>query len=67
MSTPINIFCTILFSTFLIFQLIDGKQCISGIGGKCDVDTDCCGDRNIRCVGAWEPTKKPGKCQKLVI
>uniref|UniRef100_A0A915N0X0 WAP domain-containing protein n=1 Tax=Meloidogyne javanica TaxID=6303 RepID=A0A915N0X0_MELJA len=62
--TPINIYI-ILFSTFFIFQLIDGnqEQCI-GIGGKCDVDTDCCGDRNIRCVGAWEPTKKPGKCQK---
>ncbi|CAK5016192.1 unnamed protein product [Meloidogyne enterolobii] len=65
MTTPINIYI-ILFSTFLLFQLINGnqKKCTSGIGGKCDYDNDCCGDRNIRCVGAWEPTKKKGKCQK---
>uniref|UniRef100_A0A915LE68 Uncharacterized protein n=1 Tax=Meloidogyne javanica TaxID=6303 RepID=A0A915LE68_MELJA len=39
------------------------QQCI-GIGGKCDVGTDCCGDTNIGCVGAWEPTKKKGTCKK---
>uniref|UniRef100_A0A915P4G1 Uncharacterized protein n=1 Tax=Meloidogyne floridensis TaxID=298350 RepID=A0A915P4G1_9BILA len=64
MTTPINIYI-ILFSTFLIFQLIDGnqEQCI-GEGGKCDYDNDCCGDRNIRCVGARETTKKKGICKK---
>ncbi|CAK5049220.1 unnamed protein product [Meloidogyne enterolobii] len=64
MTTPINIYI-ILSSSFLLLHSINGnqEQCI-GEGGSCDYDNDCCGDRNIRCVGAWEPTKKKGTCKK---
>ncbi|CAK5016216.1 unnamed protein product [Meloidogyne enterolobii] len=65
MSTGINIYI-ILFSTLLLFQLINANQqeCV-GEGGNCQYDTDCCVDKNITCVGSSKTRKKKGTCQKV--